>query len=215
MAESSDIICCVADTTGLSPIVVAGLQAWSIAAGEWASLGLEEASAKALLLSLIRACPGDPLQFVKQMRIRSQQILMSLRAGSFEAIQREPPFRRHALNNMHRLLRGWQEEGESGFTRAWQEAFHSNRQHEAEPESAIAIVGEGGYDEDHALVVSGAPDRQTSVAAEWWYLYFTFGQAWEPGMHATTRGKTPGTRFSVHEIILDSGIQKSIYFRAG
>jgi hypothetical protein len=35
------------------------------------------------------------------------------------------------------------------------------------------------------LEVIGPPDRQTRIAAEWWYLFYTFGQSQAPGMHFT------------------------------
>jgi hypothetical protein len=51
------------------------------------------------------------------------------------------------------------------------------------------------------------------VVAEWWYLYYTFGSGWTPGMHATTRADGEGKRYSVHEVEFPGEGRRRVYFR--
>jgi hypothetical protein len=80
------------------------------------------------------------------------------------------------------------------------------------PEVPIRIIGEGGDCEERALEVIGAPNGETRAAAEWWYLYHTFGSNWTPGIHFTA-GADNSAHFSVHNITVLPGSQKRIYFR--
>jgi hypothetical protein len=114
---------------------------------------------------------------------------------------------------MESLLRAWKEKGEAGFTEVWERTFPVGWDAALEPQDPIRIVGEGGDCEERALEVKGAPDQHSRVAAEWWYLYHTFGSNWTPGMHFTAGGKQGGAHFSVHSITLLPDDRKQIYFR--
>ena len=50
-----------------------------------------------------------------------------------------------------------------------------------ESQNPIRITGDVGDCEERALEVIGAPNRETRVAAEWWYLYHTLGNNWTRG----------------------------------
>lgn len=203
----------MADTSGLSEIELVWLIAWNSAAGEWDRIGLDEAEARDFLLDLVRKLQGDPLDAAKHSRGRLQQRLMALRRGAFDQIQQEAPFSQHARRNMDALLRAWMEHGDSGFARAWERIFEPGWQATRELENPIQIIGDIGDCEQRALEVKGAADQETRVAAEWWYLYYTFGRGWKPGMHATTLPNKDGAHFSVHTIQILLDVQKQVYFR--
>lgn len=203
----------MAETSGLSEIELVWLIAWNSAAGEWDRIGLEEAEAREFLLDLVRKLQGDPLDAAKQSRVRLQQGLMALRRGDFQEIQREAPFSRNARHKMESLLRAWVEEGDAGFARVWERIFQPGWEAARGLESPIQIIGEIGDCRERALELKGTADRETRVAAEWWYLYYTFGRGWMPGMHATTIPNEDGIRFSVHNILILPDTEKQVYFR--
>jgi len=89
---------------------------------------------------------------------------MSLRRGTFEEIQQQAPFSRHAQRNMEALLRAWNGKGEAGFTQAWERTFAVGWDTAREPQEPIRIIGEGGDCQERALEVLGAPDRETVPA---------------------------------------------------
>jgi hypothetical protein len=97
-----------------------------------------------LLLDLFTNLNGGGLEVVKVSSGRLQQRLMSLRRGTFEEIQQQAPFSRHAQCNMETLLRAWNEEGEAGFTQTWERIFPVGWDTAREPQEPIRIIGEGG-----------------------------------------------------------------------
>lgn len=207
------MIGCMAETAGLSEIELVWLIGWNAAAGQWERIGLGEPASKEFFLDLISKLQGNPLDAAKQSRIRLQQGLMSLRRERFEEIQREAPFSRYAQANMEALLRAWMEKGEAGFTQVWQQIFQPGWEAARERQDPIQIVEGLGDCEERALEVKGAVDQETRVAAEWWYLYYTFGREWTPGMHFTISGKEDGAHFSVHDIHIVPNTRRRVYFR--
>lgn len=186
---------------------------WNLAAGYWSRLGLSPVEAKELMSNFARQLGDDPLKTVKESRPHIQQALMALRKEPFEAIQGEAPFRPHAQANMKRLLNAYMNGGVSAFDDVWRQVFPDGQEVEPADYQPIRVVGGGGEARETALEVVGAPDQETRVAAEWWYLRYTFGWEWEPGMHATTTKDANGNRFSVHHGRLSGGARKQIFFR--
>jgi hypothetical protein len=208
------IIDCIPDIfPGLSQGELIWLLAWNIADGEWDRIGLKQVNARMFLLEILGKVHGDPVDTSKRSRGRLQQRLMALREGTFEEIQQEAPFSRYARNNIDELLSARTEEGEAGFARVWGQVFRSGWEAARERQDPIRIIGDAGDCEERALEVRGAADTETRIAAEWWYLYYTFGRAWTPGMHVTLRGKEEGAHFSVHDIHMFPDSRKEIYFR--
>lgn len=197
----------------LSEIELIWLIAWNIADGEWNKVGLEEKGGHELLLHIFRELQGDLLQAAKASRIRLQQSLMAARRGTFEEIQQEAPFSQHAQHNMRILLGAWLRDGDKGFARQWPDSFPPGWEAGRAAQTPVRIIADTGDCEERALEVVGAPDRETRVAAEWWYLYYTLGRAWEPGMHLTVFGEKEGTHFSVHKIRVFPEFRREIYFR--
>jgi hypothetical protein len=114
---------------------------------------------------------------------------------------------------MRRLLGAYAESGDGGLAAAWHETFPDNREVQPAGYEPIRVLGGGGESSESALEVVGAPDQETRVAAEWWYLRYRFGRDWTPGMHMTTTENANGDRFSVHNIELSGGSRKQIFFR--
>jgi hypothetical protein len=198
----------------LTTVEFVWLLAWNIADGRWAEIGIEETAGRGQLLYHFSKLHDDGLlEVLKKSSGRLQQRLMALHRGTFEEIQRYAPFSRPAQRNMETLLRAWKEEGESGFSHAWERTFPGGWERAQEPENPIRIVGDGGDSEVRALDVVGAPDQETRVAAEWWYKYYAFGTEWRPGLHLTTRPDANGTGYSVHELEIPPDGKRWIYFR--
>ena len=124
----------------LSQIEFIWLLGWNIADGRWGRIGLDETAGRGLLLDLFGKLHGD-LEVVKESSGRLQQRLMALQRGTFEEIQQESPFSRHAQRNMDSLLRAWKEDGEAGFVRAWEAVFPVGWDATREPQDPIRIMG--------------------------------------------------------------------------
>ncbi len=197
----------------LSDIETACLIAWNIAAGYWQRVGLAPAEAKQLISDFAKEFPSDPVETVTHSRVRLQQTLMALRRGGFEEVQGEAPFRQHAQQNLLRLLSAYQAAGDSGMATAWHEVFPKNQEVRPVKYLPIRVIENDGESSDTALEVIGAPDRETRVAAEWWYLRYRFGRNFTPGMHMTTIENANGDRFSIHTIALSDGSSKRVFFR--
>jgi hypothetical protein len=200
------------DRLGLSQIELVLLSTWIIADGKWDRVDLAPESGRELLLHKFRCLKGDPFTAVKYMRVGLQHSLMAARLGTFEEIQQESPFRQDAEVNMARLLRAWTDEAEVGVAREWSDVFRPGWEANRIAQEPVRIIVDTGDCEEHALVVKGAPDRTTRVSAEWWYLYYILGRAWQPLMHCTQQGKQ-GTHFSVHHIRVPSRSPRKIFFR--
>jgi len=198
---------------GLTDVQMMLLIGWNLSAGYWSRLGLSPAEAKDLMSNFAKQIGDNPVKVVKESRPHIQQALMALRKEPFEAIQGEAPFRLHAQTNMKRLLNAYMESGDSGFDETWPQVFSNDQEVQPADYQPIRVVGGGGESRETALEVVGAPDGETRVAAEWWYLRYTFGWEWEPGFHATTTKDESGNRFSVHDGRLPGGSRKQIFFR--
>jgi hypothetical protein len=210
MEDSSGLADLCRDLTQIEFVWLLG---WNIADGRWSRIGLEQLSARHFLLDLFSKLHDDPLGGAKSSCRRLQQRLMALHRGTFEEIQQESPFSRLAQRNMDGLLRAWMDDREAGYARAWEQVFQPGWEAALESQEPIQIIGDVGDCEERALEVIGAPDRQTRVAAESWYLYHTFGGNWTPGMHFTTSAHESAARFSVHNITVLPDSQKQVYFR--
>jgi hypothetical protein len=186
---------------------------WNIADGRWGRIGLEQLSARHFLMDLFSKLHDDPLEGAKTSCGRLQQRLMAFQRGAFEDIQQESPFSRLAQRNMDALLRAWMEDREAGYARVWEQVFKPGWEAARESQEPIQIFGDVGDCEERALEVKGAPDRGTRVAAEWWYLYHTFGSDWTPGMHFTAGANESAAHFSIHNITVLPDSRKQIYFR--
>jgi hypothetical protein len=203
----------MAKGNGLSDGEMAWLIAWNLAAGYWDRVGLKPTEAKTLMLTFVRQLQGNLFEAAKHSRVQLQQALMALRKDSFEEIQGEAPFRPHAQHNMRHLIGAYADGGETSMTTAWDEIFPDNREVQPARYEPIHVLGGDGESSKGALEVVGAPDQETRVAAEWWYLRYRFGRDWKPGMHLTTTENASGDRFSVHKIDLPNGSRKEIFFR--
>jgi hypothetical protein len=203
----------MAKVKGLSDSEMAWLIAWNLAAGYWGRVGLKPTEAKTLMLTFVRQLQGNLLEAAKHSRVQLQQALMALAKDNFEEIQGEAPFRSHAQKNLRRLLGAYADTGDKGLTAAWHEIFRDNREVQPARYEPIRVLGGDGESSENAAEVVGAPDQETRVAAEWWYLRYRFGRDWTPGMHMTTTENASGDRFSVHNIELSGGSRKQIFFR--
>jgi hypothetical protein len=197
---------------GLTDVQMMLLIGWNLAAGYWSRIGLSPAEAKELMFNFAAQVASKPVR-TRELLPPIQQALMALRKDPFEVIQGEAPFRPHAQANMKRLLNAYIEGGDSGLDAAWAEVFSEDQEVQPADYQPIRVVGGNGKSKETALEVVGAPDQETRVAAEWWYLRYTFGWAWQPGVHATTTNDENGNRFSVHDGQLLGGSRKKIFFR--
>ncbi len=211
--NSSDVSDYIAKVGKLPQTGFVWLLGWNIAAGQWERIGLEPQAAKEYLTDLFGKLQGDVADLCKRSAEQLQHGLMALRIGVFEQIQQEPPFSRFAQKNMERLLQAWRDGGESGFAQVWDATFHPRWQDEREQQYPVRIIGERGDCEQRALEVLSASDKRSRTAAEFWYLFYTFGDGWKWEKHETVGDEHGGPQFSVHHIRVLSDSDRRVYFR--
>jgi hypothetical protein len=203
----------VAKITKLPPNESAWLLGWIIAAGQWQRIGLKPAAAKELLGDLFGRLRGDPADLSKRSAERLQHKLMALRIGSFEEIQQEAPFSRFAQRNVQALLQAWRDRGEPGFAQVWDATFRPGWEDEGGRQYPIRIIsktGNTGDSEQSAIEIFGPRNRQSE--AEFWHLFYTFGEDWNWERHETV-GEGGGPQFSVHHIRVLPDSDRRVYFR--
>ena len=200
-------------TAGLSQVDMALLIGWKCASGDWAQMGLQPGEAKDLLVRFIDVMlQGNKLEAITKSKLYLQNALMALRRGSFEEIQGDAPFQRYAHGNMISLTKAFTGEG-LNFDQVWNDRFAPGWQERIRRQAPIHILGLDGDSEENALEAIGAPDQETRVASEYWFLNFTFGKSWKPMLHATTSSEDGGRHFSMHDIEVFPNIRKRIFFR--
>lgn len=189
------------------------LLGWNIAAGQWRRIGLDPQAGKEYLADLFGRLQGDLSDLSKRSAEQLQHGLMALRRGSFEEIQDEAPFSRFAQRNMESLLRAWEGGGQREFSRVWDSTFHRNWEEEREEEYPIQVIGGPGDCEQRAFELLGAPDQHRRVEAEFWCLFYTFGNEWKWKKHETVGDEHGGPHLSVHHIQPTAGSDRQVYFR--
>ncbi len=198
---------------GVSQADILFLTAWKCAAGEWDQLGLAADQAREMLFDFIGVIQGDRIQAIRHSRLSLQNSLMALRRGSFEEIQREAPFLDYANRNLLELVGAWTAGGKVEFASLWEKLFAPGWQDKMQHQEPILIAGSGGDSEENALETIGAPDQQTRVATEYWYLNFTFGKLWKALLHASMTSEDHVSRYSVHHVEIFPKMAKRVYFR--
>ena len=187
--------------------------AWHIARGAWRQRGFDEEEARRYIGRVFAKIEGDPRQKLMESRIRLQQELMSLGGRSFEEVQTEAPFSLRARNNLDALFEAWQREGEEGVAHAWPTLFAPGRLAAPEDQTPISIAGRDGDSAETALQVKGASDRRIRVAAEWWYLFYTFQTEWRATRHSSRGDMRSDVRYSVHDIITRDDEPRTVWFK--
>jgi hypothetical protein len=196
---------------GLSKIELATLGIWFVAIGRWDHMDFSEPEAQEYVLHFFR-CLKDPENGLKASYLSLQNTLMAMRRGSFEAIQSEPPFSRYGRRNMKLFLKAWLEGGEAGFTNAWGEIFGAGgRSFQPPLEQPIRILSRSGNSPENAIQVL-TDYREDRINAEYWHLYYEYGQGWRREMQMSTAPDASGRRYDVLTICFDSGEKQTLYF---
>jgi hypothetical protein len=110
------------------------------------------------------------------------------------------------------LLQAWRDGGEADLEQVWDAIFHPGWEDEREQQYPVRIVGDTGDCEQRALEVLSASDRQSRIAAEFWYLFYTFSEGWRYERQETV-GDDDGPQFRVHHIRLPSDSARRVYYR--
>ncbi len=176
-------------------------------------MNLQPDEAKELLVRFIdMMLQGNKLEAITKSKLYLQNALMALRRGSFEEIQDDAPFQRYALGNMISLTKAHTGEGVD-LDQVWNDCFAPGWQGRILRQEPIHILGFEGDSQENALEAIGAPDEETRVASEYWFLNFTFGKSWKSLLHATTSSEDGGRHFSMHDIEIFPNIRKRVFFR--
>jgi hypothetical protein len=147
--------------------------------GRWEEMAGIEEDAREFALEVTQALKHHDKQTVRALFGRTKQALMSNHGKwSFERVQQEPAFSEFGLQNMIRLVQAWKAAGDAGFRQEWNRTFTAGWQRNAPAHRVVTIRGGPGDSAETAFVLD-APDVETRVAAEHWYLYYTYGEAWQ------------------------------------
>ena len=176
--------------------------------GKWDEMNLSEKEAQEWLLNFIRGLQDHTGKAVKSIFGIMQNTLMAHRKDSFDQIQQEPFFWPSALRNSMHLDAAFVAAGDDGFRVEWKKIFSPGWKTRSPAPRLIAITGGSGNSAETALVIN-APEVETRVAAEYWYLYYTYGRGWSVEVQ-----KLIG-QCDVLQIVFPDGRKKTVFFDRG
>lgn len=198
----------------LSRIELTYLGAMYIACGNWEGLDNSEESARDFLLNVIGALKSHGYNTIRAIVWIMQNTLMAQRKSHFLTIQKEPPYMRFTFRNLLLLDEAWSSGRDQAFHSEWDEIFASGWKDAVPPHELIRITGGPGDSEDTAFIVH-APDAETRICAQYWYLYYTYGRMykdWQPGVQGLTFPDEKGREFDVMNVRLPEGREEKIFF---
>jgi len=195
------------------------LSALYAADGRWADLDQDETFAQSMVETSFRivGLPQQPARYAINALCRTaQSALMAQRNGSFDDIERLPPFSRLAAANLTRLASAWRSDGHQGFKQEWAKVFapgwEANR---SKFEGRPKVEGGPGDSRENAIRVLGAATDGEGIATEYNYIAYLFGRSkkeWNRSKQSLTGPDPSGHRFDVLEINLTSGGQRTLFF---
>ena len=109
-----------------------------------------------------------------QTYLQIQWALMAYRKDDFITIQKEPPFNRHGKANFISLLTAYNEGGKEKLRIALENVMKLGGRSSFN-EDPIHFSGGSGQSLSDAVVIL-TRDNELGVAAEYWYLHYTFGR---------------------------------------
>lgn len=177
-----------------------------LVSGDWQDMGVSEEQAREWILKFIRLAKNHGTKAVKGLFIGMQNTLMAHRKDSFEKIQREPFFSPFARSNAIELDTAWTDGGDSGFRIEWNRIFAPGWKTTRTRRSPVLIAGGPGHSRESCLVVVNAPDAETRVSAEYWYLYYTWGRDWTMGAQAAFE------HYDVIDLAFADGSEVRVFF---
>ena len=159
------------------------------------------------MLTFIGGCDSKnhSTKAIKSLFTGMQNTLMAHRKDPFERIQQEPFFWPSVFRNMIELDAGWVAGGDDGFLAEWRRIFAPGWKTRLPGPRLITITAGDGNSPETAFVIN-APDVETRIAAEYWYLYYTYGRDWELETQWLVG------QCDVVKIILSGGVSKTVFF---
>lgn len=190
------------------------LGAMYIASGNWEGLDNLEEVARDFLLRIISGLKKHGYYTIRDIVWIMQNTLMAQRKSHFYTIQKQPPFMRFTFNNMVLLDEAWVSGGGEGFSAKWNQIFAPGWRDLASLHDIVRLTGGPGDSADTAFTVH-APDYETRVCAEYWYLYYTYGRMykdWQPRIQRLTSPDELGRQFDVIDLRLPDGGERTVFF---
>src|SRR5215472_11627988 len=185
-----------------------------IGSGNWTAIEMSEQVAQYFLLKFIRNMKTHGYFAVREVVWMMQNLLMAQRARDFVMVQKDAPFSPVILNNLVQLDEAWVSGGDDAFLAKWGEIFHPRWREALPKHELIRMTGGPGDCPDTAFWVH-APDAETRICAEYWYLYYTYGRMykdWETSSQCLTPADELGREFDVIVIRLPNGDEKPVFF---
>ena len=207
---------------GLSEFELTSLSVWFAAIGKWDRAGLTETEGRSLTMQFFDCLKPPQKSALRNHTLSLQNTFMSLARGTFETIQKEPPFSPFARRNMSALLEGWLAGQEAGFVKTWKQIFSPGWETSLEEEVPIRVVENSGENKSTAIQIV-TDDRNYKIQGEYWYLYYRYGNNWQCEMQMLLgpRIRLPGDdprseiderRFDVLDIRFSNGHKQEFYF---
>jgi len=194
------------------------LSATFAADGRWAELEQSAETGRAHVLESFRLA-GLPKQAVeyslRNICRQSQMFLMAQHNGTFDEIEKLPPFSRFAQANLRRLAAAYAMSGEDGVASEWSQIFKPGWEANRPPAAVPKVEGGPGDTRETAIRITNAMDDNEGIATEYCYIAYVLGRTnkeWTRSKQSLTNPDEKGRRFDVLEINVTSGGQKTFYF---
>lgn len=182
-----------------------------ITAGRWMEIGMDEPQAMTWLLHFLQSLKGQASETVPAIYTMMRNVLMAHHKTDFLGIQLQPPFLEFARSNTQSLATALHEGQEASFKKLWQETF-SPGWYDRQPEHVIVTYDGGPGDAFDNGVAMHAPAAETSVHAEYWYLFYRFGRNWRLGQQMKEQAAVNGKFYDCLEVIPPHGAARLVYF---
>jgi len=194
------------------------LSAMYAADGRWAELEQSADTARAQVLASFRLAdlPKQPVEnSVRRIWREVQTFLMAQHNGTFEEIEKLPPFSRFAQANLRRLAAVYAMSGEEGVASEWPQIFKPGWEANRPPAAVPILTGGPGDSRETAVRITNAVDDAEGILTEYNYVAYLLGRPnkeWRRGKQSLTHKDEKGRQFDVLEIDLTAGGQRTLYF---
>lgn len=189
-----------------------GLGVCFAADGLWTPLGLDAGQAEEILIAFfghLNLPRRKSLQLVVRGTMNS---LMAASRAGFEKTQDAPPFSLFAAETLREMERRYTDGGPEEARAYWRARFSGGVTAHRVPAPVVAVDDRGGSSAEVAIEIA-APDQESWILAQYWYLSYWLGRDWKPNGHITPRSTGDGFHYSVLWVALPDGAPHRVWFR--
>lgn len=189
-----------------------GLGVCFAADGLWTPIGLEAREAEAMVMSFFNHLTVPRRDRLKSVVQRTMNSLMATRRSGFDKIQEEPPFSLFAAETLREMEKRYTDDGPEEARSYWRERFSPDVPVQRVPAPIVQVEDRGGDSAENAIEIA-APDQESWIYAQYWYLSYWLGRDWKSSGHMTPRSTGDGYHYSELWLEMPDETPYRVWFR--